>query len=213
MADILSEQAETTETKPAREEGSSHGDTPKRLPKGVVLGKDGKPYTEAYIHPLFPLSCRSCTSVASWAAMARSSTKSSSPSTTTKPAAAAAAAAALQPPKNCPPDVDTLGNHTWTLLHSLTANYPTTASPPQQREMAQFLTLFSRLYPCWVCADDFRAWMEDNRNGPRLGSRDEFGTWMCEAHNEVNRKLGKREFDCSRWAERWRDGWKDGSCD
>ena len=32
------------------------------------------------------------------------------------------------------------------------------------------------------------------------------GRWMCEAHNEVNRKLGKGEFDCSRWEERWRTG-------
>lgn len=30
---------------------------------------------------------------------------------------------------------------------------------------------------------------------------------------EVNRKLGKPDFDCSLVDERWRDGWKDGSCD
>ena len=32
-------------------------------------------------------------------------------------------------------------------------------------------------------------------------------------HNEVNRRIGKKEFDCSKVDERWRDGWKDGSCD
>jgi mitochondrial FAD-linked sulfhydryl oxidase len=36
---------------------------------------------------------------------------------------------------------------------------------------------------------------------------------MCQAHNEVNRKLGKSEFDCGLWKERWRDGWRDGRCD
>lgn len=47
---------------------------------------------------------------------------------------------------------------------------------------------------------------------PEVQGRKEFGLWMCNAHNEVNRKLGKQEFDCSKWEERWRDGWKDG-CD
>ncbi|KLJ08079.1 hypothetical protein EMPG_16468 [Blastomyces silverae] len=50
-------------------------------------------------------------------------------------------------------------------------------------------------------------------NKPRLKTRAEFGTWMCEAHNEVNRKLGKEVFDCAKWEERWRTGWKDGRCD
>jgi FAD-linked sulfhydryl oxidase len=79
--------------------------------------------------------------------------------------------------------------------------------------MKQFLGLFSKLYPCWVCADDFRDWMGRRGNEPKLKGRGEFGTWMCEAHNEVNRKLGKPEFDCKRWEERWRTGWKDGRCD
>lgn len=51
------------------------------------------------------------------------------------------------------------------------------------------------------------------KNQPKLGGRKEFGNWMCEAHNEVNRKLGKKEFDCRFWEERWKDGWKDGRCD
>ena len=55
--------------------------------------------------------------------------------------------------------------------------------------------------------------MGRNGNEPRVEGRDALGRWMCEAHNDVNRKLGKREFDCSRWEERWRTGWKDGSCD
>ena len=51
------------------------------------------------------------------------------------------------------------------------------------------------------------------RSKIRTQSREEFGRWMCEAHNDVNRKLGKQEFDCSKWEERWRTGWKDGRCE
>lgn len=71
--------------------------------------------------------------------------------------------------------------------------------------------VFSRLYPCWVCAEDFQRYMEKEQI--RVDSRNEFGTWLCEAHNAVNTKLGKPVFDCSKWEERWRTGWKDGRCD
>ncbi|KAL4960793.1 flavin-linked sulfhydryl oxidase [Aspergillus stella-maris] len=175
--------------------------------KDYVLDKDGKP-------------CRLCTSAAAW----RNLTKQSKASSTTAAATATSSTTTTQStsksaePKaygDCPPDVEALGRSTWTLLHSLTATYPETATPTQQTEMRSFLSLFSKLYPCWVCADDFRTWMSEpsGMNQPKLGGRKEFGNWMCEAHNEVNRKLGKKEFDCRFWEERWRDGWKDGRCD
>jgi len=124
--------------------------------------------------------------------------------------------------------------------------------------MKQFLGLFGKLYPCWVCAEDFREWMDKPENrlevrgevgvesGPKgrkngggdllarrfgsavtrvgekkegnvneagagsggnwLDSRERFGLWMCMAHNAVNTKLGKAEFDCRKWEERWRTG-------
>ncbi|MCJ1422077.1 hypothetical protein MMC32_008446, partial [Xylographa parallela] len=82
-----------------------------------------------------------------------------------------------------------------------------------QAEMTQFLGLFAKLYPCWVCAADFEAWMARAGNAPRVEGREGLGRWMCEAHNEVNRKLGKGVFDCARWEERWRTGWREGGCD
>ncbi|KAH8693958.1 putative FAD dependent sulfhydryl oxidase Erv1 [Talaromyces proteolyticus] len=184
----------------ARASSSTPASESQKLPPGMVLDKDGKP-------------CRLCTSAASWRAMAK---KASAASSATAAAAAVATIPATTSTNNdCPPDVEQLGRSTWTLLHSLTAAYPTTASNEQQTEMRSFLGLFSKLYPCWVCADDFRAWMAhpSGKNEPRLSSRAEFGQWMCEAHNAVNRKLGKKEFDCNFWEERWRTGWKDGRCD
>lgn len=114
-------------------------------------------------------------------------------------------------PKDCPPDVEQLGRSSWTLLHSITATYPENPTSTDQSNVKQFMGLIGKLYPCWVCAEDFQDFM--NKNKVRTESRDAFGKWMCEAHNEVNRKLGKNEFDCTRWEERWRTGWKDGSCD
>ena len=107
-------------------------------------------------------------------------------------------------PADCPPDVEALGRSSWTLLHSITATYPTNPSPQLQSETRSFLSTFGKLYPCWVCAEDFQRWMQ--KNTPRVSNRSEFGEWMCEAHNAVNEKLGKETFDCKRWEERWRTG-------
>ncbi|APA14041.1 hypothetical protein SS1G_11135 [Sclerotinia sclerotiorum 1980 UF-70] len=154
---------------------------PKKYPKGVILGKDGKP-------------CRSCNSFASFT----STTKNLStniPST---------------PPTDCPPSIETLGRASWTFLHTLSASYPANPSATDRTNISTFMNLFSQLYPCWTCASDFQEYMAVNK--VRTESREEFGRWMCEAHNDVNRKLGKREFDCARWEERWRTGWRDGRC-
>ncbi|KAI8965528.1 FAD-linked sulfhydryl oxidase ALR [Daldinia sp. FL1419] len=187
------------------------GSQPNELPKGVVIGKDGKP-------------CRSCTSkkdFSTWAQMAKSSLKSGSGAGSAATGAAVGAGAGAvaastfssphPTPDDCPADVETLGRSTWTLLHSIAATYPKTPSAAQQSDLRTFMGVFSRLYPCWICAEDFQRYME--KDHVQVGSRDEFGKWLCEAHNAVNVKLGKEKFDCSKWEERWRTGWKDGRCD
>lgn len=160
--------------------------------------------------PLFPhppskltphRSCRSCTSFAAWASQTKKSTTTAAP----KPV--------VTVPNDCPPDVETLGRSGWTLLHSIAATYPTQPTPAEQSDVQSFMHLFARLYPCWTCGEHFTRYMAPGHKPVRTGSRDELGTWLCEAHNEVNKKLGKEVFDCARWEERWRTGWKDGRCD
>ena len=125
------------------------------------------------------------------------------------------AAAVAHTHDECPPDRDALGRGSWTLLHAAAAAYPSTASPSQQSDMATFITSFSRVYPCSPCGAEFRAYLSRPENALSeqvLGGRDALGGWLCRAHNEVNGRLGKTMFDCSRWEERWKTGWKDGSC-
>ncbi|KAK7210568.1 hypothetical protein V2G26_017746 [Clonostachys chloroleuca] len=88
-----------------------------------------------------------------------------------------------------PPDVAALGRSSWTLLHSIAATFPEAPSRAQQGDLLH------------------------RPGGPRVASRDDFGRWLCGAHNAVNRKLGKPVFDCDKWQERWVTGPKDGSCD
>ncbi|KIW05780.1 uncharacterized protein PV09_03635 [Verruconis gallopava] len=173
---------------------NSNKNEEKDLPKGVVLGPDGKP-------------CRTCTSGAAWKAMLKKTSGASAAAQTSK------AAAPADSSSECPADVEQLGRSSWTLLHTMAATYPERPNAEQQRDAVSFVSSLSRLYPCHWCASDFQRWMKEAKNAPRVSSREEFSQWLCEAHNEVNRKLGKPEFDCAKVDERWRTGWKDGRCD
>ena len=128
-----------------------------------------------------------------------------------KPTASPAKVAA-QMPSDCPADVEQLGRSTWTMLHTMTANYPTRPTRSEQEQTRSFISIFSHMYPCGHCAEDFRSWMKQDGNAPRVSNRNELGHWMCEAHNAVNEKLGKARFDCNKWEERWRTGPSDGRC-
>lgn len=108
------------------------------------------------------------------------------------------------PAKECPPDVDQIGRSSWTLLHSIAATYPEKPSDTKQRDLKQFLKLFGTFYPCWFCADDFNEYMV--KKEPVVKTQEDFGRWLCDAHNEVNVKLGKPRFDCNLWKQRWKDG-------
>lgn len=108
-----------------------------------------------------------------------------------------------------PPEYSELGNGTWRLLHSIAATYPETPTAAEQNQMLTFLQIFSNIYPCWSCAMGFRKWMAKPENDPKpqLESQDKFGRWLCAAHNVVNKRNGKEEFDCNLWKARWLDGW------
>ncbi|GLV34771.1 Augmenter of liver regeneration [Carabus blaptoides fortunei] len=112
--------------------------------------------------------------------------------------------------EDCPLDKDQLGRSTWGFLHTMAARYPKKPNVQEKNDMTQFIHLFSKFYPCDICAADFR---EDLKTTPpKIDSQDSLSQWLCTMHNKVNIKLGKPEFDCSKVNERWRDGWLDGSC-
>lgn len=126
---------------------------------------------------------------------------------------AAAAASSTTPRSDCPADVETLGRHTWTFLHTTAAYYPEAPSQSHQSNMLSLLKSLPTLYPCHHCADALKSELAVHPPEPAVKDRVTLSKWMCDIHNEVNGRLGKDLFDCSKTDERWRTGWKDGSCD
>ncbi|KAJ7160932.1 ERV/ALR sulfhydryl oxidase domain-containing protein [Mycena filopes] len=167
------------------------GDSPSKLPPGMVMGPDGKP-------------CKACTSGAAFRNWKPTGKAASA-------LAVGGVAAASQTPSQCPPDKDQLGRATWTFLHTAAAYYPAVPSPAQRSQMLALIHALPALYPCSHCADDFGA--EVARHPPDVSGRAGLSRWFCERHNEVNEKLGKEAFDCDKTDERWKEGPKDGSCD
>ncbi|WOL08988.1 hypothetical protein Cni_G17741 [Canna indica] len=94
-----------------------------------------------------------------------------------------------------------LGRATWTLLHSIAAQYPDQPTRQQKRDVKELMAILSRLYPCKECADHFKDVLK--ANPIQAGSQEEFSQWLCHIHNVVNRSLGKLTFSCNRVNARW----------
>eukprot|EP00965_Chrysotila_dentata_P111705 3693738-Pleurochrysis_carterae.AAC.2 len=98
-----------------------------------------------------------------------------------------------------------LGRATWTLLHTLAANYAETPSSHTRASALALMNALGELYPCAECASHLRRQMA--RTPVTVDSRSALALWLCEAHNKVNRWQAKPLFACEMDAldARWKD--------
>ncbi|OAA58712.1 FAD dependent sulfhydryl oxidase Erv2 [Cordyceps fumosorosea ARSEF 2679] len=89
-----------------------------------------------------------------------------------------------------------LGQATWRFLHTMAARFPDKPTKDERTTFEQFMHLFGRLYPCGDCARHFRSILAEYP--PQSGSRSAAAGWLCFAHNLVNKRLEKPEFDCTK---------------
>lgn len=168
----------------------------KPVKKKIILGPDGKP-------------CRACNSLTDLKKQAKALGAGSAF------AAVASAASSSRTRKDCPPDVEALGRATWTFLHTTASYYPVQPSSAHQTHMLNLLNSLPSLYPCHHCADHLKEEVKLHPPEKSVSTREGIMKWLCERHNEVNERLGKRLWKCtvSELDARWKDGPADGSCD
>lgn len=92
-----------------------------------------------------------------------------------------------------------LGRSTWRFLHTMMARFPDKPTPQQSADLQKFIHLFSLLYPCGDCASHFQQLLKEWP--PQTASRHNAEIWLCIVHNQVNMRLHKPQFDCSKLNE------------
>ena len=87
----------------------------------------------------------------------------------------------------CEVDKGKLGRSTWYLLHEIAAHVdPDDTTGPSFRV---FMHALSRIYPCEECREHIKEYLSDRR--VELSEK-----WVCEFHNDVNKRLNKSIYDC-----------------
>ena len=101
-----------------------------------------------------------------------------------------------RPPRPC--TKESWGRGAWQLLHC--AAYAYDFGPPRNNAeaMAAFVRSLGPVLPCPTCAADFEDLVERSGAGDPEHSMyrrtGELFLWTVTAHNEVNKKLGKKEL-------------------
>jgi FAD-linked sulfhydryl oxidase len=93
-----------------------------------------------------------------------------------------------------------MGRAGWTFLHAIggaLGELDDVQPLPREetRALDDLVHALTVLYPCEECRKHFASLVK--KRPPRTESSAAFQTWLCEAHNDVNVRLGKPLQDCS----------------
>ncbi|KAI3656200.1 hypothetical protein MP638_002649 [Amoeboaphelidium occidentale] len=105
------------------------------------------------------------------------------------------------------PAREELGRATWRLIHTMATKFPLKATEEDSLLFETFILLLGRIYPCSECSGHFRQLL--SKKEPKIQSRKDAVLWACEAHNIVNKRLGKKLFNCEMADEAWKCGCAD----
>ena len=99
-----------------------------------------------------------------------------------------------------------IGRHTWAILHSIANALPDKPNNEEKELMKKFMYGLARSYPCKICGGHLLKML--NKKGVKINSRKEFGEYLCNIHNIVNKVLNKTDFDCNKTFEVWDGNYK-----
>lgn len=87
------------------------------------------------------------------------------------------------------------GPMTWTLLHSITLEYPENPTEEDKENIKNFINCFGKVLPCEKCRINFKTHIEELPLSDNiLNSRKNLIKWMIDIHNLVNKMNGKKEL-------------------
>jgi hypothetical protein len=84
------------------------------------------------------------------------------------------------------------GPHFWATLHIAALN--------NSDRFKDYVDLLPHLLPCAICSNDFYKIIN------KYPVRGDYFKWSVDVHNEVNRKLGKRQVGYDEARKRWTHG-------
>ena len=92
-----------------------------------------------------------------------------------------------------------LGIHTWKVLHSIAASYSNNPNKIEKKNFENFFYGLIYFYPSNnnIFKEIIKEHPIENRN------REELVYYICDIHNILNKKLGKKKFNCRHAFDIW----------
>ena len=90
--------------------------------------------------------------------------------------------------------LDKWGPAAWNTLHVFAHTAPKRLTAAQRAEWRALLRTFSSFLPCPSCRSHFSAFLQARLTDEALGTRAALVALLNDAHNDVNRRTGKRTF-------------------
>lgn len=85
------------------------------------------------------------------------------------------------------------GPPAWTLLHSITLEYPDCPTKENKTDMINFINALGQVLPCNQCKNHFKDNLKMHPlTNTILSSKTELAKWMIDMHNDVN-KINDKE--------------------
>ena len=87
------------------------------------------------------------------------------------------------------------GPHGWKFMHYVSLGYPDKPSESDKMNYKQFYYSLQNILPCEKCAQNYKHNLLKYPIDNHLVYRDTLVKWVIDIHNQVNKELGKKEYD------------------
>ena len=93
------------------------------------------------------------------------------------------------------------GSNLWIFLHLLTFDY----NPEIKQEHKIFLNNLSNILPCEDCKKEYKKYMTIKKINAILKSKDDYIKGIWEFHNDVNKRLNKKQLTFNKFIEIYKE--------